>query len=147
VARITLILYCRPTAALSQVLCDGDDVTGLLDFEFTARDWRVMEAVVGLSKFCGLAEPGPSVAAYLDGYAAGGGRLTRRECELVPALIRARVLSNVVYFAGRAVSGEDSVEPLSGRAGVYAKRVRWLHDAEAWLVGQVQSRLLLQVEE
>lgn len=39
------------------VLCEGDQVTGLLDFEFAARDWRVMELVVGLSKYAGLSSP------------------------------------------------------------------------------------------
>ncbi len=39
------------------VLCVGDEVSGLLDFEFAARDWRVMEMVVGLSKYAGLSSP------------------------------------------------------------------------------------------
>ena len=33
---------------------DGREVvTGVLDFEFSARDWRVMELVVGISKYAG----------------------------------------------------------------------------------------------
>jgi len=110
----------------------GVAVTGVLDFEFAARDWRVMECVVGLSKYAGLGDPLPPMAAYVAGYAAAGGRLTRREVALVPRLIVSRVCNNVVYFMGRAVAGEDSIEPLAGRVGVYARRCRWLleHDTD-----------------
>ncbi len=34
-----------------QVLVEGDVVTGLLDFEFCAYDWRAMELAVALSKW------------------------------------------------------------------------------------------------
>ena len=52
----------------------------------------------------------------------------------MPDLVVLRVLSNVVYFAGRAVAGEDSIQPLVGRAAVYAKRCRWLLEQRDWLV-------------
>ena len=121
------------------VLCDGDVVTGVLDLEFSAFDWRAMEAGVGLSKFCGLTNPEPHVRAFVEGYGSAGGRLTRREIELMPDLIILRILSNVIYFGGRALAGEDTVEPLSGRAHIYAARIRWLHDNRAWLVGVLDT--------
>lgn len=44
------------------VLATPDDrVSGILDFEFVARDWRVMELAVCLSKYVGDAEPLPLV--------------------------------------------------------------------------------------
>ena len=113
---------------------DGE-VTGILDFEFSAFDWRVMELVVGLSKYAGMKSPEKLVEEYIAGYGRGGGRLTRSECELIPDLIILRVLSNVIYFAGRAHAGEDSIAALVGRVGVYAQRCRWLHAERAWLVG------------
>ena len=79
--------------------------------------------------------------AYIQGYASAGGVLTPREMELVPELIILRVLSNVVYFAGRAVSGEDSVLPLSGRADVYAKRCKWLRARGPWIVEQLKATM------
>ena len=94
-----------------------------------------MELVVGLSKYAGMAGPEAHVEAYAAGYAEGGGRLTAREIELVPDLVGLRVLSNVVYFAGRAAAGEDTIAPLTGRAAVYAKRCRWLLEQREWLVG------------
>ena len=117
------------------VLLQGGVVTAILDFEFTAHDWRVMELVVGLSKYCGLADPQPPIQAYIDGYQQGGGRLTRVEADNVADLIILRVLSNVIYFVGRAVSREDTWEPITGRVEVYAKRVRWLNEKRGWLTG------------
>ena len=35
------------------VLCDGDIVSGLLDFEFSVHDWRACEIAVALSKYAG----------------------------------------------------------------------------------------------
>lgn len=67
---------------------DGEQVvTGLLDFEFSAHDWRVMELAVGLSKYVGMPGIEPTFATWVDGYAEGGGRLTEREIQLVPDLI------------------------------------------------------------
>ena len=43
----------------------------------------------------------------------------------------------VVYFGGRAVSGEDGVTPLSGRADVYATRCKWLSAQGPWIVEQL----------
>jgi Ser/Thr protein kinase RdoA (MazF antagonist) len=112
------------------------EVTGILDFEFTAYDWRVMELVVGISKYAGIKEPEGPMMEYIEGYKSAGGKLTKRECELVPDLISLRILNNVVYFVGRGLSGEDSYEPITGRAGVYGKRVVWLQTKKDWLIEQ-----------
>ena len=76
-------------------------VTGVLDFEFTAYDWRVMELCVGLSKYVGMENIEPVFAEWVSGYSFAGGRLEAAEIELLPDLIILRILSNVVYFAGR----------------------------------------------
>ena len=93
------------------------------------------QLVVGLSKYAGISAPEVHIQAYISGYGEGGGRLTAAEIRLVPQLIILRVLSNVIYFAGRAAAGEDSVEPLVGRAKVYEQRVRWLQEKAGWLRG------------
>lgn len=84
----------------SAVLADSDTVTGILDFEFTAYDWRVMEMIVGLSKYVGLSGCEAHLEAWVEGYAEAGGRLSKAERELVPDLVILRILSNVVYFVG-----------------------------------------------
>jgi homoserine kinase type II len=117
-------------------------VTGALDWEFACRDWRVMELCVGLSKYAGLkdaSEAAAAMGAFIDGYKLGGGQLTLREIVRVPALIKLRVLSNVIYFAGRFLGGEDTLEPLTGRAAVYASRLRFLDDRAAWLVERASA--------
>lgn len=119
-------------------------VTGLLDFEFTAHDWRVMELVVGLSKYVGMKDIEATFSAWVTGYAEGGGRLTQREIELVPDLISLRILNNVAYFVGRAIAGEDSIEPLTGRAEIYANRLRWIEARRSWMVEQLSTKLLQQ---
>ena len=44
-------------------------------------------------------------------------------------------MRSVVYFAGRALAGEDSVEPLRGRAELYANRCKWLDENESYFCG------------
>lgn len=92
-----------------------------------------------MSKYCGAAEPKPLLEEYVAGYKAGGGALTAEEAALAPQLVQLRILNNVVYFAGRALNGEDSVEPLRGRAGVYAKRCQWLDENSQYFVGLLQA--------
>jgi homoserine kinase type II len=150
------------------VLCEGDNVTGVVDFEFAALDWRalraqqrppaapasappndpttqpfahtkgVMELVVGLSKYAGLANPLPPIVSYIRGYAASG-HLTPREAELVPDLIITRILNNVVYFVGRAIAGEDSIEPIAGRAKIYVKRCEWVRDHKQDIIDALRN--------
>jgi hypothetical protein len=55
------------------------------------------------------------------------------------------ILNNVAYFVGRALAGEDTLEPLTGRAEIYANRVRWIQARRAWIVGQLER--LLEGEE
>lgn len=83
------------------VLCEGEAVTGVLDFEFSAYDWRVMELAVGLSKYIAMPDIEPVFEEWVAGYAEGGGRLTAAEVDFVPDAIIVRVLNNVIYFAGR----------------------------------------------
>jgi len=122
----------------------GDDVrvSGVLDFEFSANDWTVMEMCVGLSKYVAMPGIEPVFAEWVAGYSAAGGRLSPREAALVPELIILRVLCNVVYFAGRALSGEDAIEALTGRVEMYANRCRWIRDKREWMVALLTERLV-----
>ncbi|KAF5841333.1 kinase-like domain-containing protein [Dunaliella salina] len=103
----------------------GDRVSGLLDFEFCSYDWRAMELAVALSK-CGYAMHG---------------QLSDLEAECIPDLINLRIASNAVYFTGRAVGKEDSIEALTSRAGQYAKRVRWVNANREKLVGAIKDKM------
>lgn len=123
------------------VLCVGDEVSGLLDFEFTARDWTCMELAVGLSKYISLPKIEEAFDAWVAGYGEGGGRLTKAEIQLLPDLIILRILNNVVYFAGRICAKEDVVECLSTRVEMYVRRIKWIESKRAWITDILSMRL------
>lgn len=123
------------------VLVENDKVTGLLDFEFSAYDWRVMELAVGLSKYVGMADIEPVFESWVKGYREAGGKLRHDEIELVPDMIILRILSNVVYFVGRAVANEDSIEALTTRQDMYADRIRWIHSRREWMIKVLTENL------
>ena len=52
----------------------GGVVSGLLDFEFVAYDWRVMELAVALSKYVGEDAPLPLIRGERGGRESGRGR-------------------------------------------------------------------------
>ncbi|CUG02949.1 Hypothetical protein, putative [Bodo saltans] len=125
-------------------------VTAVLDFEFVSLEWRIMELAICLSKY--LSEPEedimtkyctPFIQAFVRAYAqrlrefaAKKERTSEEallqqneaftfssfECSHFVDCIALRILSNVVFFVGRAVSGEDVVEGLTSRVEPYARR-------------------------
>ncbi|KAI8616341.1 kinase-like domain-containing protein [Chytriomyces sp. MP71] len=124
------------------VLCDLKTgvVHGILDFEFTALDWRAMELAICLSKYAGEPEPFIYFNDFVAGYAEGdGARLTAVEVENLPQLIVLRILSNIVFFVGRAIAGEDTIETLTERVKSYARRIVWLEENEAKIIKLIQQ--------
>jgi homoserine kinase type II len=120
IARIVAMDPPLPTQLINadlhtdNVLVEGSKVSGVLDFEFCAVDWRAMELVVGVSKYCGAKDPKPLLSEYIAGYREGEGELTAAEVALIPELIILRILNNVVFFVGRYLAKEDSIEPIAG---------------------------------
>lgn len=148
----TIEAACASFGSLPQSLIHGDlhydnvlvldgQVSGLLDFEFSARDYRAMELAICLSKYVGEPEPLPFLQDFIAGFAEGGGELTPEEIAALPTLINLRVLSNVVYFVGRALAGEDDIKSLTSRAETYANRVRWVNANGATLTAQLTAAL------
>jgi homoserine kinase type II len=107
------------------VLVLNGKVSGVLDFEFCALDWRAMDLAITLSKYAGESEPMDKFREVIKGYTHFV-TLTTTEVEVIPDLIILRILSNVVYFVGRALSGEDRIETLTTRIENYAMRIKWL---------------------
>jgi Ser/Thr protein kinase RdoA (MazF antagonist) len=103
---------------------DGQ-VSGLLDFEFCAMDWRAMELAICLSKYAGENNALGYFADFIDGYMQHA-VLTPIEVEVVPDLINLRILSNVVYFVGRAIAKEDSISTITKKAETYLTRINWI---------------------
>jgi len=123
------------------VLVQDDKVTALLDFEFAAFDWRALEIAIGLSKYAGE-EPDamPYFDDYIDGYAKTG-TLTREEAEAVPDLINLRILSNIVYFVGRHIAGEDDISSITTRIQNYESRVNWIKENSDVIVKRIVDKM------
>lgn len=102
-------------------------MTGLLDFEYCGFDWRAMELAICLSKYAGEPDPLKYFEEFVRGFAQTA-QLTEDEIDSVPDLIVLRILSNVVFFVGRTITGEDDAEQLTSRAGMYSARIEWLLD-------------------
>eukprot|EP00128_Syssomonas_multiformis_P004732 Colp12_sorted_trinity150504_noHs@22136 len=122
------------------VMVVDDKVSGLLDFEFCAYDWRAMELAVSLSKYVGESDPLKLCKEFIAGFGEHG-RLTETEIQSIPDLIILRIVSNVVYFTGRAIAKEDTLDALTTRAGTYAKRVRWLNVNRDAIVSAIREKV------
>ena len=123
------------------VLVQDGKVTALLDFEFAAFDWRALEIAIGLSKYAGE-EPDamPYFQDYITGYATTG-ILTKEEAQAVPDLINLRILSNIVYFVGRHIAGEDDISSITTRIENYARRVDWVNNNKDIIVNLIIEKM------
>jgi homoserine kinase type II len=123
------------------VLAEDGKVTGLLDFEFSSFDWRAMELAICLSKYAGeQPDAMPYFDAFIDGFATTG-KLTKVEAEAIPDLINLRILSNIVYFVGRAIAGEDDISTITTRIANYEKRVNWVKDKGSVIIGRIVEKM------
>lgn len=107
-------------------LCDDEKVTAIVDFEDCTIDWRVMDFATCLSKYVGETDPLPYLSAFVDGYKQRA-TLTKDEIGNMTFFIELRVLTNIVYFVGRALCNEDSFETLFSKLSGYRNRLLWLH--------------------
>ena len=106
-------------------------ISGIIDFEFAAMDWRAQDLAICLSKYVSEPEPLLPIAEFCYGWKAVC-PLTAEEIDALPTLIRLRILSNVVFFIGRWMANEAAVETLiGGRAQAYVKRLEWIKAHEA----------------
>lgn len=107
------------------MLTEGYDVTAALDFEFASNDWRAMDVAITLAKFAAEKDPMPLFEAFIEGFAEVG-TLNENEVKAIPSLIILRIVSNFVYFVGRYVAKEDSVETITKKMQTYCNRVKFL---------------------
>lgn len=113
---------------------DGDineevgEVTGVVDFEFCSLDWRAMELAVALSKYASQENPLHYFKPFIDGFFNNNNLiLTDNEIEVLPNLIKLRLLSNIIYFVARVLAKEDTEATLTCRLGDYCHRIRWIN--------------------
>ena len=76
---------------------------------------------------------------FLSGFAEKG-MLTAEEMLVIPSLIILRILSNVIYFVGRAIAEEGSLKTLTDRIVTYCKRITWLKANSFPIISLIQSK-------
>lgn len=118
----------------------AEKVTGILDFEFVMYDWRAMELAICLSKYAGEDGALKYFEDFISGYAKTA-PLTDKEAEAVPDLINLRILSNVVYFVGRAIAKEDSIDSLTTRIENYVGRIKWQNENADAVISMIKSKM------
>lgn len=116
----------------------NDAISGVLDFEFCTVDARAMELAVTavdmikpetddtLDKMLAL------FAGYSDLV-----RLTRSEIELLPAMMKLRLLDVALHFAVRFVEGLDKEEVLCGIVDQSAYGCSWVDKHASELLAQL----------
>jgi homoserine kinase type II len=102
----------------SNILMEGNLVTGVLDFEFCGPDLRILDLAYALSQWpAGWWNTGKEwniIDAFVQGYLKGQ-MLTLEELEALPAIFRLRFTASLFFRLGRYVRGLETQESLLQR--------------------------------
>ncbi|HEU0028564.1 MAG TPA: phosphotransferase [Ktedonobacterales bacterium] len=120
---------CHEDTDPSNILMQGERVTGVLDFEFLSRDIRAMDLTVALVWWpAGMVESGaewPVIAALARGYARAL-RLTAPEIAAIPTLYAMRGYTSLIHRFGRALQGLSTMAHVVARAEAALAWQDWL---------------------
>jgi Ser/Thr protein kinase RdoA (MazF antagonist) len=126
------------------VLMEDTRVTGVLDFEFCARDLRVMDLTVALTwwpvRHYGTGAEWPIIAALTRGYARHI-TLTDDEIAALPTLFRLRAYTSLIHRFGRSRQGLSTLEEALDRAEAAIVREDWLTANGARLIETVMAAM------
>jgi homoserine kinase type II len=126
------------------VLMEETRVTGVLDFEFCARDLRVMDLTVALTwwpvRWFGTGAEWPIIAAFASGYARHI-TLTDGEIAALPTLFRLRAYTSLIHRLGRAQQGLSTLEEALDRAEAAIARVDWAHSNDVRLTDVIHDTM------
>jgi len=103
----------------SNVLVEGEQVSGVLDFEFAALAPRAMDFAIGLHGFSGPPRAEDTYWRLAEAFAIGyqqRSRLTAAEIAALPALMRLREATSLVHWMGRGWDGRTTMVDLVARA-------------------------------
>jgi homoserine kinase type II len=126
------------------VLMEGNRVTGVLDFEFCARDLRVMDLTVALTwwpvRHYGTGAEWPIIAALARGYARHI-TLTDDEIAALPTLFRLRAYTSLIHRLGRSRQGLSTLEEALNRAEAAIDREDWVHSNDVRLIEAARAAM------
>jgi homoserine kinase type II len=129
---------CEP----SNLLMLGHRVTGVLDFEFCARDVQVMDLTVALSWWpverFGTGEEWLILRALARGYARHI-TLTADDIAAIPLLFQLRTYTSLIHRLGRHRQGLSPLEAVVERAEAVLAREDWLATNGGRLVETVRD--------
>ncbi|HEX6121687.1 MAG TPA: phosphotransferase [Ktedonobacterales bacterium] len=133
---------CHEDYGPDNMLMEGARVTGVLDFEFCARDVRVMDLTVALSWWpvaqLGSGAEWPIIRAFTTGYARHI-TLTGAEIAAIPTLYHLRAYTSLIHRLGRYRQGLSPLEAVTDRAEAAIAREDWLRAYGARFVETVDG--------
>jgi len=122
----------------SNILMEGNSVTGVLDFEFCGPDLRVLDLTYALSQwpsgFWNTGKEWGIIDAFGQGYLHRQ-RLTLAELEALPLIFRLRAAASLSFHLGRFAQGVETAQEI-------LERIRETLTTEAWL--QIHARELVR---
>ena len=127
------------------MLMEETQVAGVLDFEFCARDLRIMDLTVALSWWpiaeFGTGEEWPIMKAFLEGYARRIA-LTVEEVAAIPVVYQLRAYTSLIHRLGRYRQGMSPLQAVVDRAHAALEREDWLADSGGRLVQMLRNSLV-----
>jgi homoserine kinase type II len=127
----------------SNVLMDGDTVTGVLDFEFCGLDLRVADLAFALAQWpdalWGTGDEWTVMDAFAQGYLQQQ-PLTAGELAAIPFLFRLRAITTLVLRLRRYADGLTSQAAMLHRIGQSLERAAWLEANEERLSAAWRGR-------
>lgn len=126
----------------SNILTEGNIVTGVLDFEFCGPDLRILDLAYALSQWpFGLWNRGREwsvIDAFGKGYLEGQ-RLTLTELEMLPHVLRLRATTSLFFRFGRYQQGLETSETLLDHIQYALQNELWLEANEEELLSHIHS--------
>jgi len=126
----------------SNILMEGNSVTGVLDFEFCGPDLRILDLAYALSQWpSGLWNTGKEWAvidAFGQGYLAGQ-RLKLAELEALPLIFHLRATTSLFFHLGRFVQKVETREEILERIRETLITTSWLQRHAEELVKHARS--------
>ncbi|MFF2479503.1 phosphotransferase [Paenibacillus sp. NPDC058071] len=118
----------------SNSLSVRDDVTAILDFEFVTMDAGAMEPAVAIADLLSRqnANCKERIALFCEGFGSVR-KLSVIEAELMPDLVRLRLIDVALHFAVRLLERLDSPTVLAGIVDNVEAACRWTEEHESWL--------------
>jgi Putative homoserine kinase type II (protein kinase fold) len=126
----------------SNILMEGNVVTGVLDFEFCGPDVRILDLAYALSQWpFGLWNTGREwsvIDAFGKGYFERQ-RLTLTELEMLPHVLRLRATTSLFFRLGRYQQGVETSETLLEHIQYTLRNEIWLEANKEELLSHIDS--------